>query len=169
MQRYIEKLKSCPDVVQEVDEVTYESIEEFEEARERSETIDGAVVVAVNDGDGKLLLVQNDWMDGYGFPGGGVEPGEDWERAAEREVKEETGVGIDSVHPWRLRRSVHSFENRSTSIPCVFYHAEATDATVSEDPGVDEVETIEDVQWFDTVPEEAVEPDRIREAFDNFA
>lgn len=168
MQRYVEKLKSHPDVVLEEDEVTYETFEEFEEARERSEKIDGAVVVAVSDG-GRLLLVQNDWMDGYGFPGGGVEPGEDWERAAEREVKEETGVDVDSVHPWRLRHSVHSFESRSTSIPCVFYHAEATDATISEDPGVDEVETIEDVQWFDTVPEEAVEPDRIREALEHFA
>ncbi|WP_435363026.1 NUDIX domain-containing protein [Haloarchaeobius sp. DYHT-AS-18] len=59
---------------------------EFEAARDRAGTIEGGVVVGVTDDDGRLLLIQNDWSDGWILPGGGVESGEDWEVAVHREA-----------------------------------------------------------------------------------
>jgi ADP-ribose pyrophosphatase YjhB (NUDIX family) len=50
--------------------------------------------------DGEILLVQRDIEPGYGlwtFPGGYVERGERAERAAEREVLEETGLEIETT------------------------------------------------------------------------
>lgn len=46
----------------------------------------------VRDPVGRIALVRNDWSDGWLPPGGGVEPGEDPVAAAEREVREETGL-----------------------------------------------------------------------------
>ncbi|GMM97246.1 NUDIX hydrolase [Microbacterium luteum] len=47
--------------------------------------------------DGRLLLAH--WIEGrraaWTMPGGGLEPGEDPERAARREVREETGYRVD--------------------------------------------------------------------------
>ncbi len=86
------------------DGVEYEEMVEeydrdlFETAWERAARLRGAVVVVVPGDDG-LLLVENDWMDGYGFPGGGVEPDEDWEAAAACEVAEETGVRVEAQEP----------------------------------------------------------------------
>jgi ADP-ribose pyrophosphatase YjhB (NUDIX family) len=58
-------------------------------------------VLAVVWRDGKVLLARrkNAPQAGcWGFPGGGVEPGETLEKAAQREVMEETGVRAHAVH-----------------------------------------------------------------------
>lgn len=63
----------------------------------------GAVVIS----DGKVLLVKRGKDPGRGYwaiPGGGVELGESLAEAAEREIKEETGVII------RAREPVYTFE-----------------------------------------------------------
>ena len=57
--------------------------------------------VALVDRRGWVLLQERDEHpvvdpDCWGFPGGGVEPGEDAEQAAYRELAEETGVRLDS-------------------------------------------------------------------------
>ncbi len=76
-----------------------------------------AAYAVVTDDDGRVLLAH--WIEGqrsaWTMPGGGLEPGEDPEAAARREVHEETGyrvvidglIGIDSrVIPAKQR--VHS-------------------------------------------------------------
>ena len=44
------------------------------------------------DGDNRVLLVRHTYMDGWHFPGGGVDPGESAREAAVRELFEETGL-----------------------------------------------------------------------------
>ena len=56
--------------------------------------------------DGKVLLVRHQYVGGWQFPGGGVEPGETIERAARREMLEETGFTMTG--PARLFALYHS-------------------------------------------------------------
>jgi 8-oxo-dGTP diphosphatase len=60
-----------------------------------------AVRIIVVDEDGKIALnhysQNNEYQEEYGIPGGGVEVGEDIEKAMLREVKEETGCVIESL------------------------------------------------------------------------
>ena len=42
--------------------------------------------------DGRVLLVHRPRYDDWSFPKGKLEPGEDWQDAAVREVEEETGL-----------------------------------------------------------------------------
>jgi ADP-ribose pyrophosphatase len=63
----------------------------------------GAIVIK----DGHILLVKRGQPPGQGMwaiPGGSVELGETLQEAAEREVKEETGIIIRAVNP------VHTFD-----------------------------------------------------------
>jgi NAD+ diphosphatase len=56
------------------------------------------VIVLVHDGDRILLTRQPGWPPGrYGLVAGFVEPGETLEQALAREVREETGIGVDDV------------------------------------------------------------------------
>jgi 8-oxo-dGTP pyrophosphatase MutT (NUDIX family) len=67
--------------------------------------------VALVDRRGWILLQERDEHpvidpEKWGFPGGGVEPGESWEAAAYRELAEETGVhidgGLDLLGEWEV-------------------------------------------------------------------
>lgn len=56
--------------------------------------------IALVDPRGWVLLQERDEHpvidpEKWGFPGGGVEPGESWEAAAYRELEEETGIALD--------------------------------------------------------------------------
>lgn len=57
-----------------------------------------AVVIYLTNSAGLVLTVSND-TEGYdvNMPGGGVEPGEDLEEAAKRELWEETGITAQSL------------------------------------------------------------------------
>lgn len=54
-------------------------------------------VAAFIEQDGKFLVLDLSYRNGYGFPGGMMEPGESLEQALRREVKEETGLDIVSL------------------------------------------------------------------------
>lgn len=46
------------------------------------------------DSDNRVLLIKHTYRPGWCFPGGGVEPGETFEDALRREVREEVGATI---------------------------------------------------------------------------
>lgn len=53
-----------------------------------------SVAALVTNEEGKILLVNSPWR-GWEYPGGLIEPGETFEEALRREVREESGVEIE--------------------------------------------------------------------------
>ena len=53
-----------------------------------------SVAALVTNEEGKILLVNSPWR-GWEYPGGLIEPGESFEAALKREVREESGVEIE--------------------------------------------------------------------------
>ena len=53
-----------------------------------------SVAAMVHDGKGKILLVNSPWR-GWEYPGGLIVPGETFEEALRREIREESGVEVE--------------------------------------------------------------------------
>ena len=168
MDDYAEALLDRGDVTS-VEETVELDPEEYAATRDRARSIDGGVAVVIRNDDGQLLLVENDWSDGYVPPGGGVEPGEDPEAAAVREAEEETGVHVELERPVRVDRRRYEHANRDESFRGgydVTYLAHPTDdQTLADDPGLAD-ETIEDVAWFDALPERTPVPNLLERFLD---
>lgn len=177
MDDYVERLLDREDVTS-VEETVELDDEEFVATRERDRSIDGGVAIVIRNHDGELLLVQNDWSDGYVPPGGGVEPGEDPEAAAVREAREETGVRVDLERPVRVERRRYVRESGDVELDGVeadsfrggydvtYLAHPVGDESVADDPGVED-ETIADVAWFDAVPERTPVPDLVETFLDS--
>lgn len=53
-----------------------------------------SVAALVTNGEGKILLVNSPWR-GWEYPGGLIEPGETFQEALHREIREEAGVEVE--------------------------------------------------------------------------
>lgn len=168
MDDYAERLIDREDVTY-VEEIVELDAEEYAATRERARSIDGGVAVVICNDDGHLLLVENDWSDGYLPPGGGVEPGEDPEAAAIREAEEETGVRVELDRPVRANHRRYENAERDESFrggyDVTFLAHPVGDQTLADDPGLAD-ETIEDVAWFDDLPGRTPVPDLLERFLD---
>jgi len=120
------------------------------ERQVEEDRLDGAGVWLTNDA-GEVLLVRNEGDAGWGDPGGKVEVGEDYETAAKRGLREETGVDCELTG----LRELHEIENVSTGgEPASIFEVIAVfDGEYrGGDPRVKEGE-IADVGWFREPPE----------------
>lgn len=123
----------------------------FGAARE-SATGDGFGVGVLAHRDGWVALVRNAWSDGWVYPGGSVEPGEDPRIAAEREVEEELGVEVDLGDPLRLSRQTFVRDDQRFENHFLLFEGEAEAGSLADDPGEDG-EGIREVTWHESVPE----------------
>lgn len=101
-----------------------------------------------------LLLLPRGDRDRWGLPGGGIEPGEDHETAAVREVREETGVDCEVGAPWLfLHRiwSVPDAPDASHSLH-VFSDGVYDGGSVAVQPG-----EADGAAWFARLPERSGE------------
>ncbi|MGH7611924.1 MAG: NUDIX hydrolase [Candidatus Dormibacteria bacterium] len=83
-------------------------------------------------------------------PGGAVEPGESSEAAAQRELKEETGLEVDSLGPVVLHRHVdHEFEGGHYSQEEDYFLVRCANFEVSEDGWTEgERRVVEEHHWW---------------------
>ncbi|MFB6169593.1 MAG: NUDIX hydrolase [Haloarculaceae archaeon] len=99
---------------------------------------------------GELLLVYHAGVDMWVLPGGGVDPGESFREAAERELTEEAGVeatydGLGMVTRVDVR---HGEYDTWGVVPVFEARAETVDIDI-RDPD----EEISDAGWFTDIPE----------------
>ncbi|WP_430504980.1 NUDIX domain-containing protein [Haloparvum sp. PAK95] len=133
----------------------------FQQALTRAEQETAASVGSVvRDEAERVLLVSNAWSDGWIVPGGLAKPGESLATAAEREVREETGVDATIERPVEFRRQRLQRADGSDEVTMWFVGFLARtggDApAVATDPGTSD-ESIERVDWFEAVPNDCAD------------
>lgn len=102
------------------------------------------------DGDGRLLLMKwRDPVDGHDTwepPGGGVEPGERLVEAAQRELREETGIVVEIRDRYVLATRDDSWKGEARQRQEACFFAAVGDAdVVPEMPTTEETDTL--VEW----------------------
>lgn len=107
----------------------------------------------VTDGNGRVLLVENDRNDRWETPGGRAEPGETPVETARREAREEAGVEptIEGLLYTKRLEFDYGFDEMLPVPVASFEGAVAADAALSTDDG----DEIRSVRWFpaDDLPE----------------
>jgi ADP-ribose pyrophosphatase YjhB (NUDIX family) len=126
--------------------------ETFEDAVVWNQQVAGMAGLAVRNDDGDVLFIHHDDYGGWVMPGGRVEDGESFPRAAERETREESGVEADVVRPLFVFNVVTRHADESTDAFLVLFEGEARDPEPTDDLG-EGGETITDVQWTGTIPD----------------
>lgn len=101
-----------------------------------------SVAAMVHDGKGKILLVNSPWR-GWEYPGGLIEPGETFEQALRREIREEAGVEVE------LERFVGICKNLEMDIVNIDFVCRYVSGTLTTS------EESTEVGWF--TPREAME------------
>lgn len=115
--------------------------------------VEAWVSAVVCDVDGRVLLVENAWSDGWLPPGGNVEPGEGPRAAATREVREETGVAATVAAPVAIVEETFAHDGATATGPRVAFATRAETTALADDPGLDG-EGIASVGWFGTLPDQ---------------
>lgn len=132
--------------------------------RAASEVVDAGwlVLTLAFDSEGRVLLIQQPWADGWMIPGGALHPGETLTEAALRELAEETGVEAEPVRPHSVDDLVAENEatGETTGWITVVFEAVAEDEAVAADLGLAD-EVIEDAQWFEGLPESVFDFERV--------
>lgn len=110
----------------------------------------------VRDPNGRILLVQNSWTEGWFVPGGAVEPNETPKEAAHREIQEETGLNATINEPLVILEQTYKSENtgddRFSALFVVYSaSAEGNIPPVSQLGKADG--EIEAAQWFKKIPD----------------
>lgn len=125
----------------------------------RDWAIDGSGLTAaarVNDPDGRIALMQNGWTDGWFLPGGEVEVGESPEAAAQREVREETGLDATIEAPLVVLDQTYISEADGEEWFSALFVVYAASAE-GEIPDASQLGTTADeilsARWFDTLPD----------------
>lgn len=110
----------------------------------------------VRDADGRIALVKNGWSEGWILPGGGVKSGERSRGAAEREVREETGLNATIGTPLVVLEQSYISESDGKerfSAEYVVYSARSDgEIPDASQLGVTSGE-IAAARWFETLPE----------------
>lgn len=105
----------------------------------------------VTRGDGAVLLVRHAQVGKWVLPGGEVGPGEGFEAAAIRELREEAGIEATLEGLGLLGRVEFRSDDHTTwgALPVYAASADTTDLTVADPDG-----EITDAQWVRTLPED---------------
>lgn len=118
------------------------------------EGLEWGVGGVVTNGSGAVLLVHHG--EHWTIPGGGVDPGETFAEALQREVTEEAGirVRVDELRAVTEQTLVHG--DRAVSFNFATYTATPTTTDLTDDPGVED-EGIETVRWCESLPDETID------------
>lgn len=101
--------------------------------------------------NGDLLLVRHDAIDRWVLPGGGIDDGETFREAAERELAEEAGITADYEGLAMVTRVTFACDGHRAWGVLPVFGARATDTSIEvADPDGE----ITDAAWFDTLPED---------------
>ncbi|WP_123534545.1 NUDIX hydrolase [Halosimplex salinum] len=113
------------------------------------------------DDDGRVLLVEQPWADGWICPGGALKSDESLSEGVARELREETGIEVDPVAPRGVDE--FAFVNEETGETAgwtlVVYEAVAESTEIAVGHDVEDDEEITDARWFDGLPADVYNPD----------